>query len=229
MGSVAPPAVASAAPQTAEVVMLDSAQVQAILHPSPAPVVPRLREASETRPIRDLARLSDPAPKAESVAVPLVDLAQAAPATLTPPQPQPTEAVERLTPPLAGAVGSRPEPESTDSPKQPAESNAQPDSEPRAESQTLAPLGANVVIVHRPPLVYPASARRAGIEGKTRVGLEIGNDGSVQRAWILQSSGSTLLDKSAVENVRRWRFDRKSVAAGGVFQQTICFQLHPGG
>ncbi len=58
-----------------------------------------------------------------------------------------------------------------------------------------------------PPPVYPALARRREQQGTVTIRVLVGNDGSVRRAEIAESSGFDVLDDAALETVRRrWRF-----------------------
>jgi protein TonB len=57
----------------------------------------------------------------------------------------------------------------------------------------------------QPP--YPMAARRMGIEGTVVLRVVVAPDGSPTSVVVLQSSGSDILDASALETVRtRWRF-----------------------
>jgi protein TonB len=57
----------------------------------------------------------------------------------------------------------------------------------------------------KPP--YPLIARRMGVQGIVLLRVHVRADGSVAAAEIKQSSGSTLLDDSALRTVREsWRF-----------------------
>lgn len=58
----------------------------------------------------------------------------------------------------------------------------------------------------RPP-VYPPRCLRMGIEGTVRVRVLVGEDGRPQEVTIGKSSGESALDESAMEAVRRWRFE----------------------
>jgi len=52
--------------------------------------------------------------------------------------------------------------------------------------------------------VYPEAAKQAGIEGAVRLRVVVGRDGAVQTLKVL--SGDPALTDSAVEAVRRWRY-----------------------
>jgi protein TonB len=73
-----------------------------------------------------------------------------------------------------------------------------------------------------PPLKYPASARMRHQEGVVRLRILVATDGHVADIGIAQSSGFEILDKAALEVVRRWRFqpptrDGQPVEGIGIF------------
>ncbi|ODS97806.1 MAG: hypothetical protein ABS56_08170 [Lautropia sp. SCN 69-89] len=56
------------------------------------------------------------------------------------------------------------------------------------------------------PPPYPTMARRMGDQGEVRLDVHVGADGRVTEVRLRQSSGSTLLDRTAIDTVRKWRF-----------------------
>jgi protein TonB len=50
---------------------------------------------------------------------------------------------------------------------------------------------------------YPAEAHRDRLEGSVEVGFTLNRDGSVDRAWIVSSSGRQVFDREALAAVRR--------------------------
>jgi protein TonB len=50
---------------------------------------------------------------------------------------------------------------------------------------------------------YPASARRRGIAGEVEVGFRLGDGGRAEQVLLLASSGYVVLDRAAVETVKR--------------------------
>jgi protein TonB len=50
---------------------------------------------------------------------------------------------------------------------------------------------------------YPAGARDGGLEGTVQVLFLLRRDGTVADAWVESTSGETILDKEAIETVRR--------------------------
>jgi TonB family protein len=57
------------------------------------------------------------------------------------------------------------------------------------------------------PPIYPAIAKLRGYEGVVLVNAEILPDGRVGSTAISKSSGYTILDQSAIEAVKRWKFE----------------------
>ncbi len=57
------------------------------------------------------------------------------------------------------------------------------------------------------PPVYPAVARRRGYEGIVILSAEILVNGNVGKLKIKKSSGYGMLDRSALETVRKWKFE----------------------
>lgn len=50
---------------------------------------------------------------------------------------------------------------------------------------------------------YPAQARQEGIGGKSMVAFSINRDGTVKDVRLFSSSGNDILDREAVENIKR--------------------------
>ncbi len=79
---------------------------------------------------------------------------------------------------------------------------------------SMSAPGANAYPLYREnmPPAYPEIARARGYEGVVLVYAEILPDGRVGNMKIRKSSGYAILDKSAVEAVKPWRFEpaRKS-------------------
>lgn len=63
---------------------------------------------------------------------------------------------------------------------------------------------------HVEPASYPAIARTAHVSGKVVLLVTIGSDGRVSNVEL--SSGPPLLAHNAIENVKRWVFDRPAAA-----------------
>ncbi|MDO9508611.1 MAG: energy transducer TonB [Thermovirgaceae bacterium] len=61
-------------------------------------------------------------------------------------------------------------------------------------------------VVKRVHPVYPLASRRRGEEGEVSLLASIGPRGEVARVTVLESSGYTALDESALNAVRKWLF-----------------------
>jgi len=83
----------------------------------------------------------------------------------------------------------------------------------RSEKQTAGDTSnLNTVIAYplykeNPPPVYPEIARIHGYEGIVLVSAEILPDGRVGNMKIRKSSGYAILDQSAIEAVKPWKFE----------------------
>jgi protein TonB len=69
-------------------------------------------------------------------------------------------------------------------------------------TQSAAPRGGYQV---KPS--YPSSARRAGVQGTTLLGVFVGADGRVGDVVVRESAGHPDLDAAAIDAVKRWRFE----------------------
>ncbi|GAB6094333.1 hypothetical protein JCM14469_05850 [Desulfatiferula olefinivorans] len=58
-----------------------------------------------------------------------------------------------------------------------------------------------------PPPDYPALARKRNWEGRVELDVLVGRDGHVKDVRVDRSSGFSLLDRSALKSVSRWRFE----------------------
>lgn len=52
---------------------------------------------------------------------------------------------------------------------------------------------------------YPSEALERGLEGRVLIAAQIGSDGQVRSATVLESSGYTMLDEAALDKVRTTR------------------------
>lgn len=64
----------------------------------------------------------------------------------------------------------------------------------------------DVAALNNPKPPYPLAARRLGIEGRVVLRVHVLADGRCDDVQLARSSGSALLDESALSTVRRWRF-----------------------
>ena len=128
-------------------------------------------------------------------------------------------------------------------PKNPAPSNAaarrpaSPEAAARAPAESTAgadrdePLVEakfDVTTLHNPKPPYPLTARRKGIEGRVLLAAHVRGDGSCSEVRLKHSSGHGLLDRSALDTVRRWRFlpaRRGNAAVDSWVEIPISFRL----
>jgi len=69
-----------------------------------------------------------------------------------------------------------------------------------AAMRSLEPLAGN------PHPRYPLAEQRRGLEGRVVVKVEVGTDGSVVRASVIESSQEAGFDRAALDAARKWRF-----------------------
>jgi len=84
---------------------------------------------------------------------------------------------------------------------------------PTQQAFKSVPNKGNAAVDHKPKPVagnpkphYPILARNKGIEGRVVVNVLVSAQGTVSTISVGQSSGSRLLDKAAVQAVKKWRF-----------------------
>ena len=84
------------------------------------------------------------------------------------------------------------------------------------------------MLVHRPPPSYPEVARRLGQEGVVLLIIRVSAAGSVTGVEVVESSGFRLLDRAALDAVRKWRFrpaTENGFPVAGTFEHPIRFRL----
>lgn len=64
--------------------------------------------------------------------------------------------------------------------------------------------------IYKPLPVYPAQARLNGLEGVVLLELTVSSAGEVTQVEVIRSSGHSILDGSAYNLARRWRFETAS-------------------
>jgi len=109
--------------------------------------------------------------------------------------------------------------------------------DPQASSSDLASLvPATAPIVEVGPALlpgnprpeYPPAARRRALEGRTVVRAVVAVDGRVASVELRHSSSHELLDRAALDAVRRWRFapaKRGEQAVDGAVDVPVVFRL----
>jgi protein TonB len=93
-------------------------------------------------------------------------------------------------------------------PAQAPQSSAQPTapSSGGVASAPTADADYKAAYLQNPKPPYPPLAFRARIEGKVIVIAEVQPDGRAGQVRVLESSGNEMLDKSALETVKKWKF-----------------------
>lgn len=90
------------------------------------------------------------------------------------------------------------------------------------------------VIIHNPtyqsqrPIKYPRSAKRKKLQGTVIIRAAIDSNGRVQRSWVHESSGHSILDQSAMKSVQRWVFtpaQQGGLTIASTVQFPVVFQL----
>ena len=139
-------------------------------------------------------------------------------APVAPPEPRvvpaaPTPAIPRPAPRQAAMLAVA----AASSPSIPALPDAVPEATPSAQAPGVAVAAAaaplmfepprfNAAYLANPPPLYPASARRRGIEGAVFIDARIGAGGEARELKLATSSGDDALDSAAMDAVRGWRF-----------------------
>jgi len=155
--------------------------------------------------VKPLTSAPASAPKAPPPSKPRVRPKPPAPPSVPIPGPIPaTPAVTPATPARpaeksASAVGSGPSPAPLDEPAFPAAASDAADA--RAQVQASVPL-----YDRNPPPVYPVAARRRNLEGTVLLEVLVDRDGRAAQVRLLRGSGHAMLDRSALDSVRQWRF-----------------------
>ncbi|CCE23233.1 energy transducer TonB [Methylotuvimicrobium alcaliphilum] len=92
----------------------------------------------------------------------------------------------------------------------------------------FVPADSNAAYLNNPKPVYPMYARRRGWEGTVVLRVHVGADGHTQRVTIQRSSGHDVLDESAMDAVKEWRFvpaKRGEIAEASWVKIPIVFHL----
>lgn len=186
------PAPAPEPPKTAVARPPESQRAQR--KPAPRPPIERPLPQREPRQV-DPVTIPEPAPSPRESAPQVESAPAASPAS---PSSQEEGANAQVPTPAAAADTG-----ATASPAAPApQANAAPRKVgPRVDANWRG---------NTPP-PYPAVARRMGDEGEVRIDVHVGTDGRVIDIRLRQSSGSAMLDRTAIDTVRRWRFTPATV------------------
>lgn len=96
-----------------------------------------------------------------------------------------------------------------------------PQGKPTAEQETVRTFEPDVQAAYKenPKPPYPKIAFRMGAEGTVTVQVEVNEDGTVNAVRVDQSSGNQLLDQSALETIKGWRF--RSARKDGAMSRSV--------
>lgn len=182
--------------ETIEIAMIEEIRPEPVPDPTPEPT-PEATPESTPPPEEEKILTSDTA-EPEPIPTPTATPEPTPTPTPTPkPTPKPTP---RPTP--------APHPVATPAPRPP---KPEPPAAPRGRLIEAQPDTAS-----NPPPRYPDLARRNGWEGEVIVRAQVNAAGRVTSASVLTKSRYAVLDKAAVDAVRRWRFRPRTVGGQAV-------------
>ncbi|MFO0982927.1 MAG: energy transducer TonB [Planctomycetota bacterium] len=99
------------------------------------------------------------------------------------------------------------------------------------ESQVKMAAAPSLDAPHCRAPLYPAKARRLGLQGVVLIELDVGADGAILTVSVVQSSGHELLDDEAVRTLRSWQCSPARAESGapiaGKLRVPVRFQLTP--
>jgi periplasmic protein TonB len=190
-------------------VTINLVTIQASAATAPAPAPRKIQPPPEPRP----RQIKKPAPK------PLV-------------RPRPVPHLRALDPAPAPPMAMAPPPSRPTTAEQPpAETDtAAPTASGPISHQEHAAIRESVPLYDRnPPPVYPRVARRRNYQGTVLLDVRVSADGTVAEAKVAQSSGYSVLDRSALNSVHHWLFEparRGDRAIETWVQVPVRFELH---
>jgi protein TonB len=230
---------------TASVLAHAAAIGAVVLAVAPAPADARWQSSRASRPARvewaaatpvEVPPPPVPAVDPERTLPDAVAAAEPAPAPFAPPQavPEPAELPHeravgaQATPPaLLRRLVPAPSPPLTDA--RTVDAATAPAAAPSAAAEAAEAAFVDAVPDARnTPPEYPPEARRTGVEGTVRVALDVDAAGAVTAARVVVGSGHRLLDRAALQALRRWRFAparRGTLAVPGRYERDVVFRL----
>lgn len=161
-----------------------SAPKPAVAPPKPAPPPPPEKKPPPPKKVKPKPVVKKPAPVVQKA-----------------PDFAPQEEVEPVPAPVPQAA---PTTQTSSSASTTTSTTSQATSANTAETFTEANFRANYA--HNPKPDYPTIAKSRGWQGKVLLRVKVSAQGLSDDVTVEQSSGHEILDESAVEAVRKWRF-----------------------
>ncbi len=201
--------------ETAGVRLPWTASLDEVAEAEPWNTEPLTAEAEEVElPFLESDPSPTPMPWSEPPPPRLEQLPEDPPVDPRPPRPEPVET----------EVEEVPEPIPVEPDPQPADPQPEGESAPEGEAPDLGG-DSEPVLEDAPPPKYPRLARVRGWEGVVEVRITVAADGRVTDVQIETSSGHTLLDDSALEAVRQWRF-KPGLVEGIAAERVVLHRVH---
>ena len=114
------------------------------------------------------------------------------------------------------------------SPSTPTPTTDAPTGDSPQSEDSLVEARSDVAGLDNPKPAYPLAARRRGMQGRVLVSAHVRSDGACAEVRLHRSSGHSLLDQSALEAVRHWRFlpaRRAGMAIDSWVEVPVSFRL----
>jgi periplasmic protein TonB len=177
--------------------------------PEPEKVIPKVKPPAEEEPVK----IHKPIPRKKAVP-------KAKPVRMPKKKVRPKKKTKTVKPPLTKKKSARAKPKTIDTPEVPVSNNKgmtsehHPDVQPKNASADVkamsssAPkvVSASPAYATNPKPKYPRVARRRGYEGVVLLKVLVDQEGRVDDALVLKSSGHNVLDRSALKAVKNWVF-----------------------
>lgn len=174
-------------------------------------------EIRPSQPIEVSLEMIAPAPKPAEPAAQPAPAPTAPPKPVTPPKPKPVAKPKPLTKTLPKPLPVQPERTLGDAAPRSEPASPPPETSSAARGEGVAsgsgtsvpastPANFNANYLHNPVPEYPAFARKQRWQGKVTMKVHVMPTGLPAEVELQAGSGHDILDESAMETVRRWRF-----------------------